>query len=193
MKYRIWRYILVICLCAIGGGLSAFGLGTVSIFRGTVLGALLAAAFPVIDYLKSKGKCQSVWTNALVGACFGLLAGLIICHSKMVPGFDEIIVPLNQPLLLIIIAILYGLLIHLSLAISIAPYWKLPVYMSAMLFCHYCKFVSSSGHFLESIFFALLGFLPFAILWGIPVASLLIVPQLDSNDNPSNQQGEKVS
>ncbi|MFA7231583.1 MAG: hypothetical protein WC071_09965, partial [Victivallaceae bacterium] len=82
MKNSTGRYILLITLCAIGGGLSAVMSGLVGIFRGAVLGGFLAAAFPAIDYLKSKGKCQSVWTSAFVGAIFGLLAGLIICQIK---------------------------------------------------------------------------------------------------------------
>ncbi len=194
MKYSIWRYILLICLCAAGGGLSSSMAGPVSIFRGAVLGAWLAAAFPAIDYLKSKGKCRSVWTVALTGAGFGLLAGLIMCRTRIVIDYEDAIIPvLNQPLQLILLAALYGFFVHLSLAVNMDPYWKLPVYMGAMFFCHYSKFVLCNQPFLDSLIFALLGFMPFALLWGIPVARLLIVPELDSMDNISKQQGEKVS
>jgi len=190
------RYILVICLCALGGGFSASMAWPVSIFRGAVLGACLAAAFPAIDYLKSKGRCRSVWTTALVGACFGLLAGLIICPFKLlIISRDGIIPMLNQPLLLIAVSILYGFFVHLSLAIQ--NRWQLPAYFAAIFFCHYCRFLFSYPYtynsLLNSLLLAGLNFPSFALLWYVPISFLLVYPPITPPSNYSNQQGEKVS
>ena len=191
MKYRAWRYILVIYICAVVGASSAFMTGPSGIFRGAMLGVCLAAAFPVIDYLKSKGKCASVWAAAFVGASFGLLCGLIICQTK-VNDYNEGLFPaLDQPLLLIAVSTLYGFLTHLSLAIK--NRWQIPAYFAAMFFCQYCRFAFSNGYSSGSLILALMFFMPFALLWYAPVACLLIPPWITSTYNSSNQQGEKVS
>ena len=197
--HSIWRHALVIYLCTIGGGFSAIMAGPSGIFHGAVLGACLAAAFPAIDYLSSKGKCRSVWTAALVGMLFGLLAGLIISQFKIKTGHDELFPVINQPLLLIFLAMLYGLSIHLSLAIN--NRWRWLAYLVAMLFCHYCRFLSvfsSEPYSLYQLYkvfrITLFLFLPFTVLWYLPVLCLLPRAKQKSAiiNNSINQQGEKV-
>ncbi len=199
MLHLVWRNFLVICLCSVGGGFSAIMAGPSGIFHGAVLGACLAAAFPAIDYLSSKGKCRSVWTAALVGMLFGLLAGLIISQFKIKTGHDELFPVINQPLLLIFLAMLYGLSIHLSLAIN--NRWRWLAYLVAMLFCHYCRFLSvfsSEPYSLYQLYkvfrITLFLFLPFTVLWYLPVLCLLPRAKQKSAiiNNSINQQGEKV-
>lgn len=192
MLHLVWRNFLVICLCSVGGGFSAIMAGPSGIFRGAVLGACLAAAFPAIDYLRSQGKCRSLWTAALVGMLFGLLAGLIICLFKIETGLDELMPALNQPALLIFLAMLYGFFIHLSLAIN--NRWRWLAYLVAMLFCHNCRYFFVYNSKIEYFLF-LYGFLPFIILWALPVACLLPRAKQKSAiiNNSINQKGEKVS
>ena len=190
MKHSIWRYVLLICLCAAGGGLSGC-LGLSAIFRGAVLGACLAAAFPAIDYLRSKGKCRSLWTAALVGMLFGLLAGIIICAIQVEIDFNDLssLYPLLQCLF---IATTYGFLIHLSIAIK--SRWQLPAYFAAMLFCHHCRYFFAFNSEYEALLYTLYGFLPFTVLWYLPVMCLLPRTKQKSAiiNNSINQQGEKV-
>ena len=166
---KIIGYTLMILLAGCGAALSSSAGGEAGMWRGFILGSLLAFAIVVGDSLDTKNKLR----QSIVGIVAGGLAGALIVLLKLKVHYGEVGMGFNSEPMIILLCIVYGLFFQrIIMSSSRVKYIKL---FGVSFACIYMKSSSADSSFLDvkivliASAFVAANALLFTVLWYLPV------------------------